>query len=91
MPAVVGTAMNGTDRSVERPPAADDFEVIERVARICQQRRDGLAEVNRAAAAARHDDIGTVLPGGFDCGPSRRDRGLAIHGPSQQRKATGVK
>ena len=46
----------------ERLAAAHDFEVVERVARIREERRDSLAEVDRAAAAARDDDVGTVLP-----------------------------
>ena len=51
VPAVVGMATNGSDGRVSGWPRPIDLQVVERVAAVGDQRGDGLARVERAAAA----------------------------------------
>ena len=61
VPAVVGTAMKGREARSERPPAAHDFQVVERLTAVGRQRRDGLAAIDRAAAADRDHHVAAGL------------------------------
>ena len=60
VPAVVGMATNGKRRPFEGQPATDDFQVVERVAPVGGQGRDGLAGVERAAAAEGQDPVAAL-------------------------------
>ena len=61
VPAVVGMAMNGSERCAQRLSAADDLKVVERITAVRDQRRDRLRGVEGAAAAEADHEIAAGL------------------------------
>ena len=61
VPAVVGTATQGTAGRVIGLAGPDDLQVVQRVTAVAQQHGHGLAGVDDAAAADGGDDVGAVL------------------------------
>ena len=57
VPAVVGMAMNGAERSVSGCAVADDLEIVVNWRVVREQRGDRLPRVDHAAAAERDDEV----------------------------------
>ena len=63
-------------RPLERPPLADHFQVAQRIAAVGDERRGGLAEIERRSAADGDDDLDV---GAREAAPLRvLDRRLAV-------------
>jgi hypothetical protein len=65
---------------VERPPGADDLQVVEHVTRLRGERRDRLGGVEAAAAAQAQDHVAAGVPRRRRPGPGHVERGLTRHG-----------
>ena len=62
VPAVVGTQTHGSDGRASGRPSPIDLEIAQRIAAVGDERRGGLAEVERRPAADRDDhlDVGKL-------------------------------
>jgi hypothetical protein len=64
----------------KRISAADHLQIVEHVARLGGERRDGFGGIDNAAAAEPEHDIASGISRGFRAGPSDVDRRLTPDG-----------